>query len=434
MGANDSHSPARRPQYERSASAHSLSKGSPSDGALAKSHKGSSRQLHKAHAVGHGRHPHARVPSYGKNLHKLSKLGQGNMAEAAGHPRAHTRSASHSPSLSPSTPDFRRNSSHTSLPRTGSKVSFKKNHSEVSLPRNGSTARLGNKSKSEKAQAKANLRKRGTNDAPIKGTANFQVGEDAQDDEWTEDSSSPFTTRQNSAAPSRPKTPLARDPPSPDPSQDDPSEQSSTNLPHSPPESPQPDASESDLHPARMRTRINGERKPSHYDPPDPQAVTNRLLNRSSFHHAPLSQTSNVSASITPPARSGSPSDSHGSRTSLLREQSMPANGISRFLDASGSGTESTNSGSVSQLQSNLAHLDRDSFSKNHFAHTASSPALHHPASKPSKPRRDPLSTTRRSKSATTLNRTISPTSTPSPPTSPSSDSQALAKPAPSPF
>lgn len=454
MGANDSHSPARRPQNERSPSSQSMSRGSPSDGALAKSHKGSSRQLHKAHAVGHGRHPHARVPSHGKNLHKLSKLGHAAVADGAGHTATHTRSASHSPSRSPSSPDFRRNSSHTSLPRTGSKVSIKKNRSEASLARNGSAAKFGNKSKSEKAQTKTNLKKGWTDDAPIKGTANFQLGEDAQDDEWTEDSSSPLTTRQSSAAPSRPKTPLTRDPPSPDHSQDDPPPQSPSNLPHSPPESPPPDDSKSDLYPARKRTQANGNQKPCHYDPPDPQAVTKRLLSRSSLNHTPLSQTSTVVASITTPVRSGSPSDSHGSRTSLPKEQSMPADGISRFLEASGSGKDSVTPGSVSHLQSNLAHLDRDNTlgSKTRQTHTASSSSsLHDHASKPLKSRRDhqpestpPTTTARRSKSATTLSRTLSSTSTPSPPISPSPSSTdphpnhqhtaTTTKPAPSPF
>ena len=154
MSGRASPSPARRPQMnERASSSASLSKGSPNPGHLSKSHnKGSSTKLHKAHPVGHGRHPYARVPSHGKGLHKLSKLGPGDAAEGAGNSRHHTRSASHTPTASPTTPNFKRNSSNLSLPRVGSKVSIKKNKSEVSLGRNHSSTKLGNQSKGDKAQ------------------------------------------------------------------------------------------------------------------------------------------------------------------------------------------------------------------------------------------------------------------------------------------
>ena len=443
MGVNDSHSPARRPQVtEHSASSQSLSRGSPSDGALAKPHKGSSRASHKAHPVGHSRAPHGRLPSYGKGLHKLSKLGPGNTTEGVGHTRGHTRSASHTPSTSPTTPEFKRTSSNVSLPRTGSKVSFKKNHSHVSLSRNGSTTKLGSQVKPDKARTEGKMRRKGTDDTPLKGTANFQVGEEAHDDEWTEDSSSPYTTRQNSAAPSRPKTPISRDPPSPDHSTDDAPQRSPTNFPHSPPESPHPDASEMGLHPAKVRPQTNGnhqERNPSNYSqPPDAEAVTNRLLNRNPSH-TPLSQTSTVSANITPP-RAGSRTSSfnYGSSQTLVKDPSLPANGISRFLDGTGSGPGSATPGSVSHLQSNLAHLDRNSFARQHYAHPAARPhADNSSANRKSKANKTPDS--RRVKSAADLTHTHLSPSFPEEPTSPtsspttSSDSKPH-KPAPSPF
>ena len=403
-----------------------------SDGAIARSHKGSSRQLHKTHAVGHGRHPHTRVPSYGKGLHKLSKLGPGNTADTAGRAKLHTRSASDTPSTSPTISDVKRSSSHANLSKSGSKVAFKQSHSHVSLSRNASTAKVGNQSKSEKAQTKANLRKRGTNDAPLNGTASFELGDDDQDDEWTEDSSSPYTTRQNSAAPSRPKTPLIRDPPSPDYSQDDPPEKSSTNLPHSPPDSPNPEREDIELHPEKQR-------KQSRYDPPDPQVVTNRLLSRNSSHYTPLSETSNVSASITP-VRSSSPvGNLSGNTITLPKEQSIPLNGISRFLNASGSGKESVTPGSISHLQSNLARLDSDaehtSSNTNSRIQPQSTDFLPKPSPKNLKVKPEPSPSSRRSKSSTKLNRNRSSLSTPSPPISPASTVRpSTEKLGPSPF
>lgn len=339
---------------ERASSSLSLSKGSPTAGHLSKSHRqGSSTRLHKTHAVGHGRHPHGRVPSYGKGLHKLSKLGTGNVGEEPlGQGRNHNRSSSDTPSSSPNASNVKRNSSNLSLPKTGSKVSLKKNTSHVTLPRNGSTAKSGNQAKSDKAQTRQNLQKKGTNDAPLKGIATFHVGDDnAQDEDWTEDSSSmsPSTTRNSS----RPKTPVSRDPPSPD----DPPDKSPQNLPASPPESPPDTLSNFKLCPPKLRPESNNDQQKAYQysQPPDAEAVTHRLLSRNQ-RHTPAPQASDISASITPPVHVGSPSPA---QTYLNHhEPSMPANGISRFLSTTGPGSGSTTPNSVSHLQSTLAHMN----------------------------------------------------------------------------
>lgn len=352
MSGRASPSPGRRPQLnERNSSSASLSKGSPNTGHLSKSHnKGSSTKLHKAHAVGHGRHPYGRVPSHGKGLHKLSKLGPGDAAEGVGHTRHHSRSASHTPTASPTTQNFKRNISNVGLPRVGSKVSIKKNKSEVSLGRNVSSTKLGNQSKGEKAQTKNSLRKKGDDDGPVvKGQASFKVGdEDQENDDWTEDShsQSPHTTRRSSVGR---KTPQLEDPPSPD----EPAEPSPPNLPQSPPQSP-PNNPSAFIDHAKEQNHHRDRSPYSH--PPDADDVTHRLLNRSTHTAAP--QTSNVSATVTPNGSSGSPAFIHSQDSTFGNKDSMPADGISRFLSGTGSNSGSATPGSVSNLQHNLAHLN----------------------------------------------------------------------------
>ena len=315
-------------------SSQNLSKGSPTAGHLSKSHKGTSAKLHKAHALGHGRHPHPRVPSYGKGLHKLSKLGQGEVGEGTGHAKHHTRSASYTPTGSPTSQHVQRNSSQLSLPRTGSKVSMKRNVSNLSM------TKLGNQPKSEKAQTKNNLRKKGTDDAPLKGSARFSIGDDGQEDDWEEASSSqsPHTTRHS---PVGRKTPQLEDPPSPD----EPVPRSPSNLPHSPPQSP-PTNPSAFVH----RTKDHSPKKASKYSHPlDGDEVSHRLLDRSKHNAGPKMST--ISATVTPNGSTGSPAFSHNHDPNLPKEPSMPADGISRFL--SGSTTPS----SISHLQSTLAHI-----------------------------------------------------------------------------
>ena len=341
-------SPAGRPRLEqRASSSQSGSKGSPNTAAghLSKSHKGSSTKLHKPHAVGHGRHPHARVPSYGKGLHKLSKLGPGEAGDAS-QAKHHTRSASHTPTGSPTSQTSKKNNSQTSLPRVGSKMSMKKNASNVSM------TKLGNQPKSEKAQTKKNLRKKGTDDVPLKGTVSFAVGDEEYEEDWEEASSSqsPQTTRHSSVGR---KTPQLEDPPSPD----HPPARSPSKLPHSPPQSP-PDNPSLFIDP----TKSDSVHKNSKYSRPlDGDEVSHRLLDRSKHNAGP--KISNISATATPNSSMGSPAFGHNQDPNAPNEPSMPADGISRFLPGTGSNSGSATPGSLSHLQSNLMQFNHKGYS-----------------------------------------------------------------------
>ncbi|KAK4695183.1 hypothetical protein P7C71_g2526, partial [Lecanoromycetidae sp. Uapishka_2] len=408
MPRQGSPSPHRRPQLEqRQSSTQSISKDSSTAGHLSKSHKGSSTRLHKTHAVGHTRHAHGRVPSYGKGLHKLSKLGPGEVGDGASHTRNNTRSASHTPTGSPTSQNLKRNSSNISLPRTGSKVSIKKNASNVSLTRNISGTKLGKQAKSEKAQLKNDLRK--------KTNTRFEVGDDDDDEEngdedgeWEDNNSqSPYTTRSSSA---RPKSPLSRDPPSPD----EPPDRSPGNLPASPPESPPKEPHASADYP-----NGNSHQKGSRYSqPPNADDVTHRLLNRSTHNAEP--KTSTISATITPNG-SASPIFRNGQDSDAFnKDPSMPADGISRFLSGTGSNSGSATPGSVSHLQAHLAH-QKDTHH----------PERAHPTTPSDSDSTINHSTDRRTKSAIDLSHpTINTPSTasPSPPKSPAPSTETTSK------
>ena len=349
-------SPARRPQFtDRPLSSQSLSKGSPSAGQLSNTQKGSSTRLHKTHAVGHSRYGHTRVPSHGKGLNKLSKLGPHNTSEDTGRMTHQARSPSPTPPTSPDNLSSKRNSSALSLGRPSSKGNIKRNTSHGALSRNGSSTKLGNQPKSGKAQTKIDLLKTGTNDAPLRGIAQFEVGDDAQNEEWTEDSSSqsPATMRTNSR-PKTPVTPVPQEPPTPD----EPPALKSPNLPASPPESPRLEGPALQNPKSRQEGNDDQHHKNSYSHPPDAVAVTNRLLNRHGSHTS-APQTSNISANITP-HHVGSPSISHSQGSTIISEPSMPADGISRFISTTTSNSGSETPGSISQLQQNLAYLERD--------------------------------------------------------------------------
>lgn len=226
---------------------------------------------------------------------------------------------------------------------------MKKNKSEVSLVRNLSSTKLGNQSKGEKAQTKNSLRKKGDHDGPVKGQVSFEMGdEDQEHDYWTEESNSlsPNITRHGSAGH---KPPQLEDPPSPD----EPAEPSPMNLPQSPPLSP-PDNSLTFVDHAKVQDQ-HRDRSPYSY-PPNADDVTHRLLNRSSHNAAP--KTSTVSATVTPNGSSGSPAFVHSQDSTFGNKDSMPVDGISRFLSGTGSNSGSATPGSVSHLQHNLVHLN----------------------------------------------------------------------------
>ena len=286
----------------------------------------------------------------------MARITQGNVVEDANQNhnqnQNHRRSTSLTPSTSPNDLSNKRNSSTTSLQRPSSRGSVKRNSSHPALARNG-IAKLGNAQKSEKAQMKRNLLKKSTDDVPIRGTVQFEIGNDVDEDEWTEDSGSqsPATTRTHS----RPKTPVTPAPlqlPTPD----GPPQRSSPKMPISPPESPKLNGAES----SRSKTRApDATEKTKHTfsHPPDAQAVTSRLLSRNGAHNLPP-QTSNVSANITP-HHIGSPKLSGSQRSADTIEPSMPEDGISRFLSRQSSGSGGAILGSVSHLQQNLANFNQ---------------------------------------------------------------------------
>ena len=166
-------SPALRPQLaQRNSSTQSLSRASPS-GLPSTSHKGSTQKSHKAHGVGHGRHPHNRLPSYGKNLNRLAKASASHVEEGEGNTRHHTRTKSQTPSTSPTTLNVKPNNSKVNLPRTASKVNAKRNSSGINLQnRNGSATKLGKPGRADKSHSGLS-----------KAQNRFSIGDDDQDDE-----------------------------------------------------------------------------------------------------------------------------------------------------------------------------------------------------------------------------------------------------------
>lgn len=346
-----SSSPAQRPQLaQHNSSTLSLSRASPS-GLVSTSHRGSTHKSHKTHGIGHGRHSHGRLPSYGKNMNRLAKNTGAQFEEGEGHTRHHKRTKSHTPSTSPTSQNLKRNNSNVNLPRTGSKANVKRNSSGISMQqRNGSAAKLGKLARSDKAERRS-----------PKIQPKFSIGSDDQEDDWTEESrsQSPEVLRQG---------PIVRKSSQPTglPSPDDPPVQSPSKLPQSPPESPpQTEAShtsqKSQQHHQTRYTR-----------PPDAGAVTSRLLSR----HNAAPQLSSFSAASSSPALQ----HQHSNATTLVNTNpSLGADGVSRFLhqnDSPGSAT----SGSVNQLQSALASFHREQYSKH--ARSSHSPSSSSPPSK----------------------------------------------------
>lgn len=360
MPYHDSPSPARRPHLsERTSSNLSSTRGSPT--AAAQNSKLSSQKSHKTHAAGgHHRHSHGRVPSHGKNLNKLSKLALVHPPDGSAQSQANGGVTF--PLTSPKTP-IKQNSSNISLSRTGSKASFKKNASNASLKRNGSAAKLAQLGKSYHRPPSRHGSGQHTS---LKAKAQFSVGSDDDDEEWVEASSSqsPSTSRHS---PNNSRNFQLEEPPSPD----EPAGRTPPVLPHSPPQSPPNNGSEFlDLKPVER-----GQVPSAPYShPPDAEIVTHRLLNRHKRHNV-APQTSNISATITPSGSNGSPAfNHHGDGFTPLTEPSMPADGVSRFLHATGSSSGSATPSSVSHLQSTLANMHRNHSHLHHETHLHLSP------------------------------------------------------------
>ncbi|KAI4211552.1 MAG: hypothetical protein LQ351_005729 [Letrouitia transgressa] len=332
MPSHESHSPARRPQlFERTSSTQSLSRASPSPG------KGSLHKMHKAHAVGHGRHPHGRIPSYGRNLNKLSKL---TPVQPVDDSKATRNGKSQEISTSPLTSNIKRNASNVSLPRTGSKVSVKRNSSNLSQKRNKSSSKLGN----PKA-GKITVEREGRSKKSSKATPTFSVGSDDQDESWTETNSSPSAHRPNSMTG---KQISLVEPPTPD----EPPVRSPTNLPDSPPQSPPMGHGEF----AQQRPQAEQSSSTPFSQPPDAEVVTNRLLSRHRHPNA-KTQMSSVSATITPSGSNGSPSFRFSNDATPQNDQNILSDGSSQPLQSMGSPPGKAAPASVSQLQSALANI-----------------------------------------------------------------------------
>ncbi|MCJ1319919.1 hypothetical protein MMC15_005255 [Xylographa vitiligo] len=355
MPAQDLSSPVQRPAINgRTSSAQSLSRASPSSGLPSDPHKAPAHKLHRAHTSTLGRLPHARNPSYGKNLNKLTKLNATHGGEEGGVSRNQSKQKLHSPSTSPSTKDIRRNSSNVSLPRVASKTSVKRNSSNLSLKRNGSSAtQLGKTGRPTTPLRNSHTKTKTKHNTLINSTGNFSVGSDEdQDEDWTEESNSqsPSTTRQSSeGARTRPGSPP----------REQLINQRQAALPDSPPESPAT-VSSTEAPPEALH---NQSAIPySNYSstrPPDADAVTSRLLR----HHASQKlqpQLSSISATGTPGTHTP---PIYTANETPSTDPSMLADGVSRFLNtdaASGSA-----GGSVAHLHSALSALQNPTPSHN---------------------------------------------------------------------
>ncbi|KAL8666930.1 MAG: hypothetical protein Q9202_001170 [Teloschistes flavicans] len=335
-------SSTKRPQVnDRSTSSHSISRASPTTG------KGSTAKLHKAYAVGHGRHPHGRIPS-SKNLSKLGKGAATNAHDDHSKTNRQSKAKLQSPSTSPSAADLKRNSSHISLPRSGSKVSIKKNASNLSQKRNKSSTKLGNLNKGDRTGVEhESLGKLGSNGAQ------FSIGSDDQDDGWVEAGDS-------SQSPSVMKHPSTTNGKTQSSSLDEPPSLSSGNVRASSSESP-PTAA-----PLKAQRNHDQSSNGSSDDPypnhDNAEIVTNGLLHRNGVSNIGP-QTSNISATITPSASNGSPVFKYSHDATLRNEPSMPPDGISRFLNSTGTSaeTESVTPNSLSlQIHSKLAGINRE--------------------------------------------------------------------------
>jgi len=284
---------------------------------------------------------HARNPSYGKNLNKLTKLTTVHGGDGTDGAIQHNRSKSTTPSTSPQAQYTKRNSSHLSLPRTGSKVSLKKNSSVVSLQRNGSLTQLEKSVNRKPASQELGLQPRKGNQGHKTVSVKFSVGSEGQDEEWTEDSTSqsPETTRTSSIAQIQDQQPEQQ---SPAPAPVKAPGISQPFLAQSPPQSP----------PQPIRRPLD--RSTSHRSRIlDADAITSRLLQRHPPHMVPP-KVSSVAATATPTGSHSPRSFGHSQGSTLNGTPGMPHDGVSRFISGGGSsgGTSGENSHVASKVLS----------------------------------------------------------------------------------
>ena len=286
----------------------------------------------KQHKVGQG-HLHTRNPSYGKNLNKLTKVIGGEDSATI---IRNAKSRAHEPSTSPSTQQMKRNSSNISLPRVGSKASIKRNTSNVSLKRNGSLTQVNRTGRPTTPLRRSESHGSSSKKSKPKGVAQFLLDDEAQEDEWTEDSASqsPVVTRRNSISKTEPpsQTPMAG------PQSNLTMTQFLDSPPESPPDLPRSSSSASIAHGDRSRVRAQQQEQHPRTKAGivNADALTSRVLARNSPNLQP--QVTSVSATgtpgtHTPPLQSNQPF--------APAEPSLPPeNGISRFLNAPSSASE----------------------------------------------------------------------------------------------
>ena len=197
----DSNPMAKRPvAMTRTSSQQSAQRASPG-GTITKS---------KSHRVSMGK-THTRTPSYGKNLHKLTKIVSDNVEGSS------TNAPAKKP-ISPTSPQtimsVRRNISAGNLVKHTTKAPVRKNKSEVSLLRHHQTAHH-HRSRPTTPTEKKDPQTKETNKAKYpKPKPKFEVDENEDDGDWTEDSTSPVMTRRSSMSKSsRAQSRLGSSPP-----------------------------------------------------------------------------------------------------------------------------------------------------------------------------------------------------------------------------
>lgn len=372
--ATSHHHPQQQPAQkrpslaQRTSSTTSITRNSlhSSSSALSNSHKTTAHKPHRPHIVGGAHRPHARNPSYGKNLNKLQRLhsttnvtadhqhhGHGEKAGRPHHQRKKsTGGLATTPAESPRPAYLRQNSSHTSLTKAHSTVSIKKNHSVVGLKKNASAGQL---KRTTSSQGKAHHHGHGHghhSSRPAKKAVGFEIGDsddeedEEEDEEWEDSSHSPATTRQNSAnhtathsqeLPSRkehgiqPSSPLARN--------------------HHGPLQSLPTSAQRGTVQSHSSTALNLQDKLHH---PDLDAITSRLLYEPRGQKAPPAMSS-VSAVAAPSHSSVGPGSysliDKAEVVSIPNSQNMASSsaegGVSRFIDGAGGKAASTYASSI---------------------------------------------------------------------------------------
>jgi hypothetical protein len=316
------------------------------------SHHGHHKTQRHVVGGGHGRLG-ARNTSLGKNLNKLHH----HHHNATGSSKQHTRSTSGdlATSTSPGRPTHavKRNASASVIPRNTSHSALKKNRSSGHLPRHGSSknimkqarhqalpAKRTRSNRSEKSEKSETSVEPASPPEPTHPTVRFDLGHEEHgegEDAWESTSQSPNTTRTHtrqssvageSATPSRSDSAadVSNQPPQADISRTD------TQTPPQP-HSDNPSSQESPL------PQMNGAKLTGYHSsrPPDPDAITSRLLQRSTSHNADP-QISNALVTVTANAHDVR-SLSH-SQGSTLADGTPGRDLVSRFIrGGSGSGT-----------------------------------------------------------------------------------------------